>query len=81
MPTEPDPALTNNLIWAGQVWNRLTHLQCAGILHIALRYPERQEHTNSYIDVMANAAWTDLGRPLQLDVTRALLDLRTAFGR
>jgi len=75
------PDLTGSLTWAGRVWGNLTRLQCAGVLHIALRYPERREHTNAYIDVMANVAWMDLGRPLQLDVTRALRELQGAFGR
>lgn len=83
MPTQttdltPTPA---ELYWAGRVWGNLTRLQCAGILHIALRYPDRAEHTNTYIDAMANVAWLDLGHPLQRDITRALLELRSLFGR
>ena len=80
MPIEPDPALTHDLTWAARVWGNLTQLQCAGVLHIALRYPERREHTNAYIDCMANVAWSDLGRPLQLDVMRALLELQSILG-
>lgn len=74
-----DPTL--HLTWAGRVWGSLTRLQCAGILHIALRYGERQTDTNAYIESMANLTWPDLGRPLQLDVTRALLELQKSFGR
>ena len=81
MPIEPDPALTYDLTWAGRVWANLTRIQCAGVLHIALRYPERREHTKAYIDSMANVAWPDLGRPLQLDVMHALRELQSNFGR
>jgi len=75
------PTLTPHLAWAGRTWGNLTRLQCAGILHIALRYGERREHTNAYIEAMANVAWLDLGVPLQLDVTLALLELEKALGR
>jgi hypothetical protein len=80
MPSDTDPTLTSKLVWAGYVWKTLTRLQCAGVLHIALRYGERQEHTNAYIDAMASVVWPDLGRPLQLDITRALIELDTALG-
>jgi hypothetical protein len=81
MSPDTDSTLTPKLVWAGHVWGALTRLQCAGILHIALRYGERREHTNAYIDAMANASWPHLGLPLQLDVTRALLELEKALGR
>ncbi len=74
-----DPTL--HLTWAGRVWANLTRLQCAGVLHIALRYGERQTTTNALIESLANLTWPDLGRPLQLDVTRALLELQKSFGR
>lgn len=76
-----DPTLSSNLSWAGLVWRRLTRLQCAGVLHIALRYGWRETDTNAYIDSMAMMAWAELGPPLQIDVTRALLDLQRTFGR
>lgn len=81
MPNPADPTDTNNLAWAGRVWGNLTRLQCAGILHIALRYGERQADTNAYIESMALLAWPHLGRPLQLDVTRALLELHALLAR
>jgi hypothetical protein len=77
----PDPGISNKLSWAGRVWANLTRTQCAGVLHIALRYGESQDATNRFIDRLAMLAWGDLGQPLQLDVTRALLELQTIFGR
>lgn len=79
MADDPDP--TSNITWAGGIWRGLTRLQCAGVLHIALRYGEHAEGTNRYIDSMSQLQWGELGRPLQLDVTRALLELQKAFGR
>jgi hypothetical protein len=78
MPTTSDPP---QLPWAQRVWDGLSRLQCAGVLHIALRYGERAEHTNAYIDTVSEMAWKSLGRPLQLDVLRALLALQTALAR
>jgi hypothetical protein len=71
-PTSDPP----ELIWAHRVWDGMSRLQCAGVLHIALAYGERQEHTNAYIDTVSEMAWKSLGRPLQLDVMRALLKLQ-----
>lgn len=67
--------------WAGRVWAQLTRLQCAGILHIALRYGDRENTTNALIETLANLTWADLGRPLQRDVTCALSALRSLFAR
>ena len=75
--TDPNPKLP----WAGAIWSRLTRLQCAGVLHIALRYGERTDATNGLIESISNLAWADLGRPLQLDVTRALLALEKTLVR
>jgi len=81
MPASPPEDITSNLAWAGGVWKQLTRLQCAGVLHIALRYGERATDSNAYIDSMSNLAWPDLGRPLQEDVTRALVQLSSALSR
>lgn len=78
MPDETDA--TANITWAGRTWGNLTRQQCAGVLHIALRY-ERSTDSNAYIESMSNLAWSALGHPLQLDITRALLALEKAFGR
>ena len=84
MLSGPTPKTSNTpeqIDWAGRVWGNLTRLQCAGLLHIALRYGERGDTTNTYIETLANLTWPDLGRPLQLDITRALVELRTLFAR
>ena len=82
MPETPSDITTNSqLAWAGRVWSGLTRIQCAGVLHIALRYGERESDTNAYIDSMANLAWADLGRPLQADIASAFLELQKALGR
>lgn len=62
--------------WAADVWSQLSRIQCAGVLHIALGYGERQAQSNAYIDQMALLAWGGLGFPLQQDVTRTLLRLQ-----
>lgn len=80
-PSHPTSNTPDEIDWAGRVWANFTRLQCAGVLHIALRYGDRQSTTNALIETLANLAWPDLGRPLQLDVTRALLELRRLFGR
>jgi hypothetical protein len=67
------------LEWAARVWKRLTQLQCAGLLQIALRYSQHQQHTSDYIASMSMLTWLQLGRPLQLDVARALSQLRDVF--
>lgn len=70
-----------DIAWAGRVWSHLTRLQCAGILHIALRYGDRETTTNALIESLANLTWDDLGRPLQRDVTCAFAALRSLFAR
>ena len=79
MPDDIPPDV--KVTWAGRVWGNLTRIQCAGVLHIALRYGERRPDTNGYIEAMSMLAWPDLGRPLQFDVTCALLELQKSFGR
>jgi hypothetical protein len=79
MPRPTSDAPLENLVWAQRVWDCMSRLECAGVLHIALRYGERQEHTNAYIDTVSEMEWKSLGRPLQLDVMRALLKLQAHF--
>jgi hypothetical protein len=55
--------------------------ECAGVLHIALRYDHRTPRTGEYIETMSMLPWLGLGYPLQRDVTRALLSLRDHFGK
>jgi hypothetical protein len=71
----PDPA---TLAWAARVWSRLSSVECAGVLYVALRYnPDIQhEGSASYIDRMSLLPWLSLGEPLQLDIARALDQLR-----
>jgi len=81
MPDSSPQDITSNLAWAGGVWKQLTRLQCAGVLHIALRYGERTTDSNAYIDSMSTLPWSGLGRRLQEDVTHALVQLSSALSR
>jgi hypothetical protein len=71
----PEPA---TLAWAARVWSRLTSVECAGVLYVALRYNPDIQHDASarYIDSMSLLPWLSLGEPLQLDIARALDQLR-----
>lgn len=64
---------------AERAWSSMNRLQCAGILHIALRYGERQTATNAFIESTAALPWAALGVPLQEDVTFTLLQLERLF--
>jgi len=66
------------LAWASGVWSRLTAIECAGVLYVALRYDPDIQHEGSasYIDRMSLLPWLSLGEPLQIDIARALDQLR-----
>jgi hypothetical protein len=59
--------------WAAGVWSRLSRLECQSVLLVSLRYELISDPDVAYISTMARMSWGDLGRPLQLDITQALL--------
>lgn len=68
----------DELDWGGRVWRSLSRIQCAGVLHIALAYPERQRESNAFVESASTLQWTDLGHTLQADITVALQKLKLA---
>jgi len=82
LPAETDkPLPPDSLEWAGRIWKQLSVFECAGVLYIALRYDHQTPHTGAYIETMSMLPWLGLGAPLQQDVTRTFIRLRSYFGR
>lgn len=80
LPEENKPPDPETLSWSARVWSMLSAVECAGVLLMALRYDPRDSlASGDYIDRMSLLPWLSLGEPLQHDIARALLRLRTRF--
>jgi hypothetical protein len=77
--SNPNPTPRDCVDRVGRIWSRCTRIQCAGLLHIALRYGERENATNAWIESLAMMAWPELGESLQRDIASAVLALESVF--